>query len=245
MLGTIIKTLNSMKTEILIVLLILMFTSGYSQTIETISTEICDSISTIEADNKDPIILNQIEVYSNIQERYLQLLLDSTQSNYNNQINVINYKLIRQLNRSCPDFQIKNSTLLGLTTVIDIEDIFTPEQLDSIHNLARKFQRENRVDFLIVTIDDLFPYDDFKEYADIQLINWKIGFRLKQSKIGVIIVFSKKMRYIRISSNDYNRKYLIDAEYDKIINEFVKPEFIEEDYLQGIFNCMRAINNKI
>ncbi|MHC1705010.1 MAG: YgcG family protein [Tenuifilaceae bacterium] len=214
-----------------------------SQTIETISKTICDSISKLEIKDKDSLIMKQLKIYETEELKYLSILINTSRKHITNQINEINYKLFRELNRNCPKFEIKHSSLLARTNVVDIEEIFNATQVDSIDNAINNIRKKTDIVVLVVTIDDLFPYKNFEEYAMNQLINWRIG--ALNSKGGVLVVFSKSLREIRISTNAIARNFLSDEECLNVIQNVILPEFKKRNFSKGILNCLDEILDKI
>jgi uncharacterized protein len=232
-----------MKIKALLIIFSLLFLKTYSQSIETASKFICDSISKLEIENIDSLFRTQVDIFGSEELKYFPVLIDTTRKHIKNQINELNYKLIRELNKNCPNFKIKTSAILFNTSVVDIECIFNPTQLDSIDDAVKKLRKNKDLVLLVVTIDDLFPYMNFEEYAKNQLKNWEIG--ALNSKGGVIVVFSKSMREIRIATNSIARKYLSDDECADIIQNVMLPKFKQQNYSKAILNSIDEIYNKI
>ena len=92
-----------MKNRKFIILFYILFLSLNSngQTIDELSMKICDSIKSHNYTKSDTIALKQAEIYSNFIGQYY---LNNTQRqliNWQNDRNSLNYKLTRELNKSC------------------------------------------------------------------------------------------------------------------------------------------------
>ena len=233
-----------MKIKLTILFLILIGFQLKSQNIDSISIQICDSIQTISKENKDTleIIKEQIEIQNAIILNS-QSLVELTKGNAKNNINVFYYKLTRELNKHCPDYKIKNSVLLGNTSILDVESIFSRSEIDSISDLVSELRKYKKIGLLIITIDDLFPYHNFEEFAENQGNNWHIG--SWQEKGGIVLVFSKSLRKVRISTSNESQKYLTDNESQQIIDSVLIPRFKEGKYFEAVIDFIKKLNAKI
>ncbi|WP_248723307.1 YgcG family protein [Seonamhaeicola sp. ML3] len=116
--------------------------------------------------------------------------------------------------------------------VNDYELIFTPEQLEKLTSIIREFQKETTNQIALVSIDSIGKYTDFDQFA-IDLSNYnEVGIKGKDN--GLTIVFSKKLRKLRISTGYGIEKILTDEICKKVIDETIIPEFKNGEYYNGI-----------
>lgn len=130
-----------------------------------------------------------------------------------------------------------------MLNVLDIENDFSNLEIDSLTHLARSLQRKKKIRILIVSIDDLYPYNSIKEYAEKQGNEWGIG--AKSDKGGIIFIFSKTLRKMRISTTNVAQQYLTNQESQEIINNILLPNFKKEKYCKGILEMIMEIEKKI
>ena len=97
------------------------------------------------------------------------------------------------------------------------------------------------MEILILSIDELYLNENIDDFANRKLIDWKIGGVFKKS--GVIIVFSKKLRLLRISTTEISKKYLTDENCEKIVSEIMIPNFKKDNYYDGIYKSLIEIEN--
>lgn len=233
-----------MKVKLIILFLILIGFQLKSQNIDKIANQICDSINTIPKNSKDTIeiIKEQIKIQSAILLK-TNILVEQTKGDVKNNINAFNYKLTRELNKDCPKYRIKNSVLLHNTGILDIEGLFNKSQLDSINNIVIKLQKRKNIEILIITIDDLFPYNNISEYAENEGNDWHIGSQQKNG--GIVLVFSKSLRKVRISTSNISRNYLSDEESKRIIDSILLPEFKKGQYFVAVVKLLNELEKRI
>ena len=116
--------------------------------------------------------------------------------------------------------------------VNDYEFVFTMEQLEKLTLKIREFEKNTTNQIAIVSIESIGKYTDFDKFA-IDLSNYN-GIGLKEEDNGLSIVFSKKLRKIRISTGNGTEKVLTDEICKNIIDQTIIPEFKNGDYYSGI-----------
>ncbi len=233
-----------MKLRLIVIFLLFFGIHSKSQNIDKISNQICDSIRQISIEKKDTLelIRRQIEIQSNFLQDTV-LLLDLSKGNTKNNINVLNYKLNRNLNINCSDYRLKNSALIGLTSILDVEGILTSNEIDSVENSVRDLLKQKRVRLLIVTIDDFYPYKDIYDYATNQGNNWHIGTKIEKG--GIVLVLSKSLRKVQISTSHISQEYLTDLECQDIIDNTLIPQFKTGEYYKAILEFINKVKTKI
>jgi len=230
-----------MKKIRFLILFYLIFTSLKSngQSISNFSLKICDSIKSAHSDT---IKLQQAEIYSKFLEKYIiNKKKDLDFSNWKNAVNSINYKLIRELNKTCDSFKIKNSVILPFSNLVEIDSVFSPQQSRKINDIAKEIRNKNKMEIIILSIDELYPDKDIQTFSINKLTEWKIGGVLEKG--GAIIVFSKNLKKVAISTTEIAMKYLTNKDCDKLIVDFMIPNFKNNNYYDGIYNSLIEIKN--
>jgi len=234
-----------MKRQKFLILVCLFFASLKSngQTISDLSTKICDSIKSHNYTKSDTIALKQAEIYSNFIGIYY---LNNTQrqiKNWQSDLNSVNYKLTRELNKTCESFKIKNSFILPFSNLVEIDSIFSEQQSKRINEIAKDIRIKSQMEIVILSIDELYPSENILDFSITKLDDWNIGGVLEKS--GLIIVFSQKLRLLRISTTEIAKRYLSDIECEKIVSDIMIPNFKNGNYYEGIVNSLYEIKELI
>jgi uncharacterized protein len=116
--------------------------------------------------------------------------------------------------------------------VNDFEFNFDLEELEKLTLIIREFEKKTSNQIAIVSIKSIGKYIDFDKYS-IDLSN-NAGVGLKEKDNGLTIIFSKKLKKLRISTGTETEKILTDEICKKIIDEIIIPEFKKENYYLGI-----------
>lgn len=230
-----------MKNIQFIILSFLFFTSLKSngQSISDISVKICDSIKSRQFIESDTIILQQTDIYTSFLSKYVQKQNNLKIQNRKNDFNSVNYKIIRELNKTCGSFKIKNSVILPFTNLVEIDSVFSTEQRKKINDLAKEIRTKNRMEILILSIDELFPDNEIRNFSNNKLMEWTIGGVFEKG--GTIIVFSKNLRVVAISTTEIAMKYLTNKACDKLIADIMIPNFKNGNYYDGIYKSLIEI----
>ena len=90
---------------------------------------------------------------------------------------------------------------------------------------------------VVVTVDSISPYSDIQKYASDLGSYWGVGH--KDLDNGLVIVLSKPLRKVAIAIG-YQRteKILTDSICKQIIDSIMIPNFKNDDYYEGIDNCV-------
>jgi uncharacterized protein len=126
--------------------------------------------------------------------------------------------------------------------VNDFEGLFTQEQIKELNDIITKQEKETTNEIAIVTITSFEPFNTLFDYS-LDLANyWGIG---KKNNNGILIIFGKQIRQIRIQVAYGLEKKLKDKEAKKIIDDIIIPEFKNGDYFTGIKNGLISIIDEI
>ncbi|NOU47126.1 MAG: TPM domain-containing protein [Bacteroidales bacterium] len=232
-----------MKNIQILILIFLVFVSVKSngQAISDLSIKICDSVNNHKFIETDTIELKQAQIYSKLLTEYLLNNIKTKPKNFKTDYNSLNYKLTRELNKTCGSYLNKIPYILPFSNLIEVDSVFSIEQRENIVKIAKEIRNKNRMEIVILSIDELYPDENIDEFSFNKLIDWKIGGVFEKS--GVIIVFSKKLRLLRISTTEISKKYLTDKNCEKIIAEIMIPNFKNNNYYDGIYKSLMEIKS--
>jgi len=128
--------------------------------------------------------------------------------------------------------EIKSELPKPFGYVSDFEDVFTSKQIENLTKILSDYESKTTNQIAIVSISENLTDNNFDKYA-LDLSNyWGVGTADKNN--GLTIIFSEKLRKIRISTGTGTQNILTDEMCKKIIDEIIIPEFKNEDYYSGI-----------
>lgn len=115
--------------------------------------------------------------------------------------------------------------------VTDEAGIFTDPELQGLRTKLTQFETETTNQLVVLTIDEL-GNETIEEYANGVFNQNKLGQEDKDN--GILILFSKNDREVRIEVGYGLEPYITDAVASRIIRNTMIPKFKEEDYFGGI-----------
>lgn len=119
-----------------------------------------------------------------------------------------------------------------LGVVSDFENVFSIEEVKELKKLISVFNEITSNQIAVVSIDSIGHYTDFDKYS-LDLSNeWGVG--LSERDNGLTIVFSEKLRKIRISSGTGTEKILTDEFLKGVIEQVIIPEIKKGNYYLGV-----------
>nr|WP_299072597.1 TPM domain-containing protein [uncultured Allomuricauda sp.] len=113
----------------------------------------------------------------------------------------------------------------------DSAGIFTPPELEGLKVKLTNFETETTNQLVVLTIKDL-GYETIEEYANGTFNQNKLGQKNKDN--GILILFAKNNREVRIEVGYGLEPYITDAVASRIIRNTMIPEFKEENYVIGL-----------
>ncbi|MEI6348594.1 MAG: TPM domain-containing protein [Bacteroidota bacterium] len=123
--------------------------------------------------------------------------------------------------------------------IFDTEKILTIEQSKQLDSLFREHEKRTTNEIVILTTPD---YGHFKNIVDFSVdFGEKQGIGKKEYDNGVVIVFSKAKKEIRISTGYGTAEVLNDKIAYKIIDSLMTPKFKSELYFEGLRDGSIAI----
>src|SRR5690606_5064101 len=118
--------------------------------------------------------------------------------------------------------------------VSDFEKVFTDGEKASITTILEDYETKTTNEIAVISLDENVEKQNFDQYA-LDLSNaWGIGKAEKNN--GLTIVFSKKLKQIRICTGTGTEKILNDKLCEKVLNEQILPEFRKDNYYTGSVN---------
>lgn len=118
--------------------------------------------------------------------------------------------------------------------VSDFEKTLTDKEIEDLTKRLSDYEKQTSNQIAIVSISDNLTENNFDQYA-IDLSNhWKIGTSEKNN--GLTIIYSKKLRKVKICTGEGAEKILTNDICEKVLNEKIIPEFKNGNYYQGLDN---------
>ncbi|MFS4468643.1 TPM domain-containing protein [Maribacter sp. 2210JD10-5] len=122
--------------------------------------------------------------------------------------------------------------------VTDSATIFTPNQLEGLRKKLTDFEKETTNQLVVLTINGL-GYETIETYANKTFNQNGLGQKGKDN--GLLILFSKLDREVRIEVGYGLEPYITDAVASRIIRNTMIPKFKEEKYFEGIDGAANQI----
>ncbi|WP_300674490.1 YgcG family protein [Soonwooa sp.] len=120
--------------------------------------------------------------------------------------------------------------------VSDFEKTLTEKEIEDLTKKLSDYEKQTSNQIAIVSISDNLTENNFDQYA-IDLSNhWKIG--TSENNNGLTIIYSKKLRKVKISTGTGAEKILTNEICEKVLNEKIIPEFKNGNYYQGLDNAV-------
>ncbi|MFI1742855.1 TPM domain-containing protein [Thalassobellus sediminis] len=117
-------------------------------------------------------------------------------------------------------------------SVSDYEKIFNENQISNLTKIISDYEQKTTREIAIVTVNSIEPYENIADYSTDLANEWGIG--NPESDNGLLILFSKSLRELRITTGFGTEKILTDKKCKKVIDETIIPEFKNGDYYNGI-----------
>ena len=123
--------------------------------------------------------------------------------------------------------------------VSDFEHVFSADELIELNRIIVNYEKLSTNEIAIVSIDTIPINWDFDQFS-ISLFNqWGIG--KKNVNNGLLILFSKNLRRIRITTGRGTEKKITDADCRELIDKMIIPYFKEDEYFLGIDYAIKSI----
>lgn len=225
-----------------VLLYLLTAFSAEAQTIEETSRKICDSIKSYKYQENDmPEDIQAQIIFPFIKEYFLAT--NSDEKDFKEEFSAIYYKVHQDLRRNCPEWLREKTFVVPETHLLEVAPLFTDSQRDSIKELAKQIRVEYKLNILVASIDDFYPYADLQDFAEKTVTLYSMP--SEAVKTGILIVVSKKQRAVRISTSYVSKKYINDAQAAQMVAEILLPNFKKSNYFEGIYRTMQKIRESL
>lgn len=141
-------------------------------------------------------------------------------------------KQIENSDKSVQKTGLKTGFPKSLGYVSDYDNVLTDEQINTLTKILSEYEAKTTNQIAVVSITKNLNGDNFDQYALDLSNNWGIGTSKKDN--GLTIVFSNKLRKIRICTGIGTEKILTDKICAIVLNEKILPEFKKYDYYSGL-----------
>ncbi|HEY9342586.1 MAG TPA: TPM domain-containing protein [Hanamia sp.] len=122
--------------------------------------------------------------------------------------------------------------------------LFKKEQKDSLERLIARFEKKTSVEIMVVTIDSfMVDRKNINEFSYRLMKLWGIG-KISKSN-GMVICISKDEKKIYISADYGIDKFMSEYDRQKIINKYFIPFYNKDNYFEGTFAGLNAIQDRI
>ncbi|MGF7535702.1 TPM domain-containing protein [Bacillus mexicanus] len=126
--------------------------------------------------------------------------------------------------------------------VQDFAHIFNEKEKAELLELGKKMDDKTSAQISVVTVDSL-ENRNIEEYS-VDVFR-KYGLGDKEKNNGVLILFSKKDKEVRIEIGYGLEGAVTDIEAGDILDEFAIPFFKKSEYSSGLVNTYKEVFNKV
>ncbi|HZV12837.1 MAG TPA: TPM domain-containing protein [Candidatus Kapabacteria bacterium] len=116
--------------------------------------------------------------------------------------------------------------------VNDYEGDLDSATIKTLTRIASQHRKKTKEEVIVVTIPTYAPFKDLTEYVKALTDAWGVGEHGKNT--GVLVVFSKTQRQMRIGVGTGLYNKLTESMSQKIINEKMLPFFKQNKYSEGL-----------
>ena len=117
-------------------------------------------------------------------------------------------------------------------SVSDYEKIFSENQIAELTKIIADYEQKTTREIAIVSINSIEPYENINDYSTDLANEWGIG--KPETDNGLLILFSKNLREIRISTGFGTEQKLTDEICKNVIDKTIIPEFKNGEYYSGM-----------
>lgn len=232
-----------MNLRLLLIAFILAGIQAGAQNTVTISQEICDSIKTINPESKRGDVVLQFNIQQAVLKNYPDLVKTDTSGTSLHNTNKYLHTLVKQTGNICKSYVVESKLRSGEVSIIDQENLFSAGQTDTLQLQIEKLRKNKAIGLLIVSVDDIYPYSDLRQFAIGQGYVWSIGSGL--SKGGVVVAFSKKLKRVRISTSSLSKKFLPDKDAQSLIDKVLIPKFTRGQYYKAMIELVDKLEKSL
>jgi uncharacterized protein len=130
-----------------------------------------------------------------------------------------------------------------LGIISDFENVIDDKDELELIEMAVEIGNKTGAQLAIVSIFNYFPETNLASYSTKLFNTWGIGHLDKND--GVLIIFGKTIREVRIATGKGIEALLTDEECKQIIDYLIIPEFKKGEVFQGLKNALNAISTEL
>ena len=112
-------------------------------------------------------------------------------------------------------------------------------EINKLSKILEDYENKTTNQIVIISITKNLNENNFDQFALDISNNWKISTNDKNN--GLTIVFSKKLRKIRICTGIGTENTLTEQICEKVLNEKILPEFKKGSYYLGLTNGINEL----
>jgi len=129
--------------------------------------------------------------------------------------------------------------------VNDVEGLFTQQQQSELNSIISAFEAKTNSGIAVITIKSYEPYSNINDFSKDLSNNWNlIGHN--EAKNSLLIIVSKSLHTVRITTAYGTEKLLMNETCKKIINSDMIPSYSKGNYFagtkQGLLSLMKVWN---
>lgn len=121
----------------------------------------------------------------------------------------------------------------------DYENVFSESFKDDLDSILKNYYEKTNRKVIVATLvkNEILNENNFNEIA-LDYANYS-----DSDENGLVIVFCKQLRMIRICTGKVTETILTDDIFDRILTETIIPLFKQDDYKSGIINGINEFFN--
>jgi uncharacterized protein len=128
--------------------------------------------------------------------------------------------------------------------ISDTEGLFTPQQQKELNLLLAGYENRTNNEIAIITVKTIAPYNSVAEFSTDLSNKWSMG--RDDTKNSLLIIVSKTLGQVRITTAYGTEKLIRNETCKKIINTDMLPAYAEGNYFagtkQGLISLMKEWN---
>ncbi|HIP36897.1 MAG TPA: TPM domain-containing protein [Crocinitomix sp.] len=125
----------------------------------------------------------------------------------------------------------------------DYEGVLSVKQEKTLTRIIEKYQAKTDVKMLVVSTKNFKPAPNYKKYIIGLFTQWK--YTLKQTKKGVLVLFSFNKKVLKIVPGQDVKSILTEKKLLYIIENTMNPKFLKEKHFAGLKKGIKAIYKTI
>ena len=126
--------------------------------------------------------------------------------------------------------------------VNDFEHILSISEIETLDSIISNFYQETLNAIAVVTVNSIEPYQEIEDFSAALTNHWGVS---RNRNNGLIIVLSKNLDQVWFGTGLRTQKKLPDEVCIDIINEDMKPYFVNNKHYEGLCKGIQACINEL